>query len=140
MFPWISVLMIAVLLGSIWRLYTSLRRKGLEQKTKHLVVISADSQSTIEWWLRSYLFWNWMHGNACRCTCIDLGSTDDTLAILERLMSRFSCIEVKRFERADRECPAERLIPQRVAVQNPAVLDLRQPENCHTRSVVQDSS
>lgn len=140
MFPWISVLVIAVLLGSIWRLYSSLRREGFEQKTKHFIVISANSQSSIEWWLRSYVFWNWIHGNACRFTCIDLGSTDDTLLILERLMRRFTCIEVKRFNSEDRERSADQLIPGRLLEQHPVVLDLRHPENRRTRSVVHDLS
>ncbi len=138
MFPWISVLVLTVLLGSVWQLWASLRRSGSGKGTKHLVVISADSQATIEWWVRSYVFWNWVRGEVCRCTCIDLGSTDDTLAILQRLKRRFSWIEVRRFNAADRECPSDQLIPERLQEVRPAVLDLRQLDNARARSVVQD--
>lgn len=140
MFPWISVLIIAVLLGSIWRLYTYIRRKGGHKAPKSLVVITADSQATIEWWVRSFMFWNWIRGNSCQCICIDLGSTDDTLFILDRLKRRFSCIEVKRFEPVDRERPAEQLIPERLFWRQPLILDLRQPENRRIRSLAQDLS
>lgn len=138
MFPWLSILIIAVLLGSIWRLYL----KSWKKVTKHLIVISANSQATIEWWVRSYVFWNWIHGTPCRCTCIDLGSSDDTVTILERLQRRFDWIEVRRWDAMDRERPVEQLItnsPSHVQVQV-SVLDLRQPHNRRARSIAQDLS
>lgn len=140
MFPWIYVLIIAVLLGSIWRLYSYVRRMAHRKTTKYLVVITADSQATIEWWIRSFAFWNWIHGVPHRCVCIDLGSTDDTLAILERLMRRHSWIEVKSFEASDRELPSDELIPERLKTRKPLILDLRQPENRRIRSLAQDLS
>lgn len=139
MFPWLSMLVITVLLGSVWRLFL---RSWKKVTKKHLVVISADSQATIEWWVRSYMFWNWIHGTPCRCTCIDLGSRDDTVTILERLQRRFEWIEVKRWESMDRERPIEQLIthlPPDVQV-CAHVLDLRQPHNRRARSIAQDLS
>lgn len=139
MFPWIYVLIIAVLLGSIWRLYSYWRRKGRRKQTT-LVVITVNSQATIEWWIRSFAFWNWMHGNPRCCVCIDLGSTDDTLAILERLMRRYYWMEVRSLVATDRERHADELIPERLMARQPLILDLRQPGNDRIRSLAQDLS
>lgn len=126
MFLLLSWLTVAVVVASgIWYALKK-RRHGVYRRASHLVVITADSQATIEWWVRSFMFWNWIRGKVCHCTCIDLGSTDDTLPILHRLQRRFCRVEIKRYHLEDRTKELEQLIPERLVQEGPVVLDLRQ--------------
>ncbi len=63
-------------------------------KAYHLVIITRNSQRSIEWMIWSYHFWNGTKGKKGKITCIDTGSTDDTLAILERLTQRYPQLEI----------------------------------------------
>lgn len=137
MFPWICVIIIAAMLGSLWRLDMYLRRAS-NSETRYLVVLTANSQATIEWWIRSFAFWNWIHGKPCHCVCIDLGSSDDTLAILERLERRYRWIVVTPMAESARERPFNELISERLLNHDPLVLDLRQPEHRRVKSIAQD--
>lgn len=137
MFPWIYVIIFAALLGSIWRLYIHVRR-AKKSETRYLVIITADSQATIEWWIRSFAFWNWIHGKTCHCVCTDLGSTDDTVAILERLQRRYRWIDVICLQDDCRGRQFDELIPERLLSHEPLILDLRQPDNRRAKSIAQD--
>lgn len=132
MFPWISMLLVAAVLGGLWRWRMLKRSRERESETRHLIVISMNSQATIEWWIRSFVYWNWIRGRTCRCTCIDLGSTDDTYAILRRLQRRFEWMDIERWEASEREQPAARFIPKRLMQAGAVVVDLRQPEHDRT--------
>lgn len=62
-----------------------LMQRGFVMEPKHVTIVSKHSQLQIEWTIRSLLFAAWLKGEALRITVIDLGSTDDTLAILRKL-------------------------------------------------------
>lgn len=61
-------------------------------KAVHLIILTYNSEYVIEYMIWSYHFWN--KGKKGRITCLDTGSTDDTLAILERLKLRYPSLEV----------------------------------------------
>lgn len=63
-------------------------------KAYHLVMITCNSQHSIEWMIWSYHFWNETKGKKGTITCIDTGSTDDTLSILQRLQQRYPHLQV----------------------------------------------
>lgn len=63
-------------------------------KAAHLVVVTQNSQHEIEWRIWSYFLWNRIIGNKGVVTCIDTGSTDDTLKILRRLKTRYTRMDV----------------------------------------------
>jgi hypothetical protein len=69
-------------------------------KAVHLVIITHNSQHSVEWMIRSYRVWNGSKGKRMKgkITCIDTGSTDDTLFILERLKQRYPYLEIIRLE------------------------------------------
>lgn len=56
-----------------------------EQQTVHIVLLLQDSQSKVEWVFRSLQQMSHLTGKPLSFTCIDFGSQDDTLAIIERL-------------------------------------------------------
>lgn len=64
-------------------------------KALHLVIVTKNSQHAIEWRIWSYFFWNRIIGKKKGVvTCIDTGSTDDTLKILRRLKTRYTRMDV----------------------------------------------
>jgi hypothetical protein len=70
--------------------------KYYHNKAYHLVIITRNSQRSIEWMIWSYHFWNGTKGKKGKITCIDTGSTDDTLAIMERLTHRYPQLEIAK--------------------------------------------
>jgi hypothetical protein len=65
-------------------------------KAVHLVILTHNSQHSIEWMIWSYHFWNGTKGKRGNMTCIDTGSTDDTLLILDRLKQRYPQLQIIR--------------------------------------------
>jgi hypothetical protein len=65
-------------------------------KAVHLVILTYNSQRHVEWTVWSYQFWNGTKGRKGYITCIDTGSIDDTLAILQRLQQRYPHLKVKQ--------------------------------------------
>lgn len=51
----------------------------------HHTIESFQSETYIEWAIRSLLLSAWLRGESLRITVIDRGSTDDTLGIIRRL-------------------------------------------------------
>ncbi|MCL6458713.1 MAG: hypothetical protein K6T85_11965 [Gorillibacterium sp.] len=51
----------------------------------HLVVVTKESQTRIEWYLYAYLFVSWLRGRQTVITVFDEGSTDDTCTIVNRV-------------------------------------------------------
>ncbi|WP_149453025.1 hypothetical protein [Pasteuria penetrans] len=70
--------------------------KYYPSRTAHLVLLTCNSQRRVEWTVWSYHLWNSLRCRKSRITCIDVGSTDDTLAILVRLRGRYREMEVIR--------------------------------------------
>lgn len=60
------------------------KRQGTE-RTTHYVLRTYNNQLQMEWYLRSLHFFSWVKGRTIAVTIADEGSTDDTLAIAERL-------------------------------------------------------
>ncbi|OEF99756.1 hypothetical protein BHF71_00855 [Vulcanibacillus modesticaldus] len=80
-------------LGILTSLFLYLKVRGshfrpkMRKKTKlHYFILVKNSQANIEWVIRWINFWSWIRGKQTRITVIDLGSEDDTLDILERLL------------------------------------------------------
>jgi hypothetical protein len=72
--------------------------KGLyHHKASHLVIITNNSQQSIEWLIRSYHLANFLRAGGLkkgRITCLDMGSSDDTLLILQRLKQKYDQLDV----------------------------------------------
>ena len=82
-----------VLYGSLWFLLKGYRCSMLlryEPAASHLVVVTRNNQSSIEWVIRSFFFWSWLSGRTCQVSCLDTGSSDDTLVILEAIETSLS--------------------------------------------------
>lgn len=60
----------------------------------HLILLTENSQGSIEWVIRSYVFWHWFQGKPGRITCLDRSSVDDTLSILSRMQAQLPELEV----------------------------------------------
>lgn len=104
--------------------------KYYHNKAVHLVMITCNSQHTIEWMIWSYHFWNGNKGKKGHITCLDAGSTDDTLSIVQRLQFRYPRLQVVAIEQSEQ---MEQEIQQWLQLQKPnkekfLVLDLREPE------------
>ncbi|TVY09328.1 hypothetical protein [Paenibacillus cremeus] len=60
------------------------KQRGAE-RTVHYVLHTQNNQHQVEWYIRSLHFFSWVKGRTIRITLMDEGSTDETLAIAERL-------------------------------------------------------
>lgn len=72
-----------------------LRRKGTTAGTTYFALITHNNQSQIEWYLRSLIFFSWLRGRYVSIAVFDEGSTDDTLAIVERMAVSRMNVEVR---------------------------------------------
>jgi hypothetical protein len=61
------------------------RSRRARGKASHVVLVTKNNQSSIEWYLRSLFFFSKMRGRAISTTVLDEGSTDDTLHIVRKL-------------------------------------------------------
>jgi uncharacterized protein (UPF0276 family) len=75
--------------GSYW-----LQRKTLD-KTVHVVLVTFNNQTQIEWYLRSFLWLSWVRGRSIYVTVFDAGSTDETVAIVQKLAAARENIHVE---------------------------------------------
>lgn len=65
-------------------LHSQWMKRGAD-RTVHYVLRTLNNQLQLEWYIRSLYFFSWMKGRTIRITLADEGSTDDTIAIAERL-------------------------------------------------------
>lgn len=72
---------IAVLAVHAW--YRRTRRSA--KVSSHVVLVTKNNQSSIEWYLRSLFFFSKVRGRTISTTVLDEGSTDDTLDIVRKL-------------------------------------------------------
>ncbi|SDE35046.1 hypothetical protein SAMN02799630_05247 [Paenibacillus sp. UNCCL117] len=61
------------------------RKRQAGARMMHYILQTRNNGHQIEWVLRSLHFFSWMRGRAIAVTIADEGSTDDTVAIAERL-------------------------------------------------------
>jgi hypothetical protein len=61
------------------------RDREKSQIETHVALITYNSQLQVEWFVRSLLFFSRLKGKEIQLTVADEGSTDDTLAIVEKL-------------------------------------------------------
>lgn len=99
-------------------------------KAYHLVMITHNSQQSIEWMIRSYHFWNVTKGKHRKdslVTCMDLGSIDDTLVILQRLQQRYPQLQIIKMDSYGNgdEAIHQWLLSQKQSKEKLIVLDLR---------------
>ncbi|CAG7634069.1 hypothetical protein PAESOLCIP111_03528 [Paenibacillus solanacearum] len=60
-------------------------KKKRSDRTVHYVLRTFNNQLQLEWYIRSLSFFSWIKGRTIRITIADEGSTDDTMAIAQRL-------------------------------------------------------
>ncbi|MFC0212915.1 hypothetical protein ACFFK0_10620 [Paenibacillus chartarius] len=71
--------------------YRIRKQSGFSKRKKsHVVLITHNNQSQIEWYVRSLYFFSSLQGRRIDTTVLDEGSTDDTLQIVERLSRKHS--------------------------------------------------
>jgi hypothetical protein len=75
--------------GSYW-----LQRKTLD-KTVHVVVVTFNNQTQIEWYLRSFLWVSWVRGRSINVAVFDAGSMDETVAIVQKLAAARENVQVE---------------------------------------------
>ncbi|TDF93515.1 hypothetical protein [Paenibacillus piri] len=74
------------------------RHSRNERRTiTHFLLITCNSQLQVEWYIRSLHFFSRLKGRDIQITIADEGSTDDTLAIVER-MRREHQMDISNFE------------------------------------------
>jgi len=59
----------------------------------HVVIVSRNDERHMEWIIRAYCWFAWLKGKRLQFTVVDNGSTDDTSAIISRLIhhNEISC-------------------------------------------------
>jgi len=82
MFYYILIAMFVVLLISSMLIKILNNNK----KVNHYFILVKNGQVKLEWIIRSINFKSWLKGEEKKLTVFDLGSNDDTSAILERLL------------------------------------------------------
>jgi hypothetical protein len=85
----IFALCITLVHGLYW-----LQRKTLDQ-TVHVVLVTFNNQTQIEWYLRSFLWVSWVRGRSIHVTVFDAGSTDDTVAIVHKFAATRENVQVE---------------------------------------------
>lgn len=106
--------------------------KGLyHHKASHLVIITGNSQQSIEWLIRSYHLAHFFRGSKMkkgRITCLDMGSSDDTLQILEKLKQKYDHLDVFSYKLSSEEELTEWLKAEQQK-EKVVVLDLRDTDD-----------
>lgn len=64
------------------------RTRRSARASSHVVLVTKNNQSSIEWYLRSLFFFSKVRGRVISTTVLDEGSTDDTLRIVRKLAVR----------------------------------------------------
>lgn len=131
---WIGIIIfVIVVVGVFFLLY---KRIGAifagfyHNKASHLIILTQNSQHAIEWRIWSYFFWNRMIGKKKGVlTCIDTGSTDDTLKILRRLSTRYDRLNiVKLHPTITLDEAIQQALAEHGQSEKMIVLDLQEPE------------
>jgi len=97
-------------------------------KAYNLVIITHNNQRSIEGIIWSYHFWNGSKGREGIITCLDTGSSDDTLLILKRLANKYSSLNIVALgtEENKEKAIQEWLLTQKQNKEKLLVLDLRE--------------
>jgi len=130
---WLGVLILLIALITVFFLYKriALIFTGFyHSKATHLIFITKNSQSEIEWRIWSYFFWNQITGKKGVVTCIDTGSSDDTLKILNRLEARYPRLYVHKLHPTVtiKEAIQQALEKHHHTIDDMIVLDLQETE------------
>lgn len=65
--------------------HSGFHRHPKEVLVKHYVLITHNNQLHIEWYMRSLILFSWLKGKEIKVTVMDEGSSDDTVAIVEKM-------------------------------------------------------
>jgi hypothetical protein len=76
------------------------RERQVGRKAVRIWLITYNNQMQVEWFIRSLHFFSWLKGRHIQMTLADEGSTDETLAIAERLRVHY-LIDIKKFTEHD---------------------------------------
>lgn len=126
------ILLIALITGFFLYKRIALIFAGFyHNKATHLIFITKNSQSEIEWRIWSYFFWNQIIGKKGVVTCIDTGSSDDTCKILNRLEARYSRLFVVKLHptKTVKEAIQQALEKHGHTIEDMIVLDLQETES-----------
>jgi hypothetical protein len=69
-------------IAAVHAVYRYSRSKRENTPPIHLVLVTSNNQSQIEWYLGSFIFFSWLRGRTSQITVFDDSSTDDTRIIL----------------------------------------------------------
>jgi hypothetical protein len=119
-----------VLYGVMWFLMYCIAKacwRPVRVDRGHLILLTKNSEGSIEWVIRSYVFWHWIQGKSSRITCVDRFSDDDTLSILTRLQAQLPGLEVVTV-RDENEMWNEVMTRGGSDVRRVWVMDLRSPD------------
>lgn len=83
-FLWGAILAIVIIIAIKILRWLILIKKN--HRNYHYFIIVKNGQEMIEWLIRSISIASFIEGKQKKITVIDLGSTDDTLAIMERFL------------------------------------------------------
>lgn len=75
------------------------RQLNEARQATHFLLITCNSQMQVEWYIRSLHFFSRLKGREIQVTLMDEGSTDDTLAIVDRMRREYQ-IELGSFDAA----------------------------------------
>ncbi|MCR8632359.1 hypothetical protein [Paenibacillus radicis (ex Xue et al. 2023)] len=75
------------------------RHRNEAREATHFLLITCNSQMQVEWYIRSLFFFSRLKGREIQVTLFDEGSTDDTLAIVERMRREYQ-VDISGFETA----------------------------------------
>ncbi|SFI65066.1 hypothetical protein [Thermoflavimicrobium dichotomicum] len=100
--------------------------RAYRNKADHLVIITGNNQQSIERVVWSYYFWNRFRGNPGRITCLDMGSLDDTLIILQKLKQKYPGLRIVKIDATAEDAISEWIQSQEQGKEKILVIDLRE--------------
>ncbi|SMO66368.1 hypothetical protein [Melghirimyces algeriensis] len=68
---------------------------GSSKHASQLILLTHNSQSCVEWVIRSYIFQQYIAGRPSEVICFDSGSSDDTDVILQQLQRKYPFIRIR---------------------------------------------
>lgn len=89
---WGSLLIVGI--GGLFTLFYRIFCFPYRSRSGRLILLTRNNQGTIEWIVRSFIFWRRISGKPKDLICLDAGSLDDTGPILLRLEQHYPGLKV----------------------------------------------
>jgi hypothetical protein len=107
--------------------------KAYRNKADHLVIITGNNQQSIERVIWSYYFWNRFRGKPGQITCLDMGSLDDTLVILQKLKRKYLGLRIVKIDATAEDAISDWIQSQQKGKGKILVIDLRDMDKSEER-------